>query len=124
LVERGKDLDHRLKSILEFDKSLRTINIIGPKAEAVAGAMRSGVVSMEPDSETQMIFRRSAMTMFMGASDDKYHGHTEAIVILREKLTAILYPAGDKTILVSAESSFPLNEVRTLGRLLGELGLD
>jgi hypothetical protein len=106
------------ESLLHFDPHIRCIYVVGLDGKAISSASREGLVSLEPEGEMSSILSRTAIGMGMGSTMDKYHGKFRAVVAVRERVSIILFPLFDRTVLISADPDFPLTRTWDLAKLL------
>ena len=107
-----------LRSLLEFDSKIRCVVEIGFDGNPVASVTRGGLESLEPERETVRVFDQTAIGAGMGSSMNVYHGRVRVVIVVREKLSLIVFPLFDSLVLVSADPELPLEKIRLLARLL------
>lgn len=91
---------------------------VGLRGERVASVGRSGLESLEPEEQTVRVLDQTAIAAGMGSSTNGSHGRVRVVVVVREKLSLIIFPLFDSLVLVSADPEFPLEKTRRMARLL------
>lgn len=114
-------LETKAEAVFEFDKKIRFIAVLTTEGQVVGQIFRRGVVSLEPESETKMIYTKAGIAFGMTGPMDKYHGRVKSVVMNREKVVMIFFNYGPKIVLVSAEPGF--QKVDELGRLIAKTGI-
>ena len=111
----------QVKSIFGFHPSLRFVTVVSKDGTLLDAVKRAGLDSLEPQAETKKIQERWAIARSMTAGSDEYFGRMKTIVVRREKLVEMLFPASDYTVIISAHPSFPLGKIPQLESLLNNL---
>jgi hypothetical protein len=106
------------ESMLAFDYHVRCVLVLGTDGSLRTSASREGLVSLEPEEVTTRMLYQTIIGMGMGSSENRYHGKIRAIVIVRERLSLILFPLFDELVLVSVDPGFPLERTAEMARLL------
>jgi DNA binding protein with HTH domain len=107
--------DALVTQVFGFDMRIRLCMIIGNDGKRIAGGMRRGVESLEPDSETIRLQRDEVITRRMDEAWNKYFGRTDFTMEHREKILIInFYLPDSSTIVVTAERDFPVQKMRQL----------
>jgi hypothetical protein len=111
---------HRLalESLLAFDRRVRSVVEVRLNGEQIASVCREGLEPLEPQNESVRVLDRTAIFAGMGSSMNGYHGRVRAAIVVKEKLSLIVFPLFDSLILVSADPEFPLQKTRQMARLL------
>ena len=101
--------------LLDFDRRLRYCAMLDPMGRTVAGGMRSGIPSLEPEEEASKVDLHMAVIRGMTEAARSYLGAMDYAVVHREKLMLVVIPVPEgNTVLVSAEPDFPLEKVEEL----------
>jgi len=116
-----RTLETKAEAVFEFDKKIRFIAVLTTEGEVLGQVFRPGVVSLEPESDTKMIYMKAGIAFGMTSPMDKYHGRVKSVVMNREKVVVMCFNHGSKIVLVSAEPGF--ENVDELGRLIQEAGI-
>lgn len=111
----------RANAVFQFDKQIRFIAILTTEGDVIREVFRPGVVSLEPETDTKMIYTKAGIAFGMTTPMDKYHGRVKSVVMHREKVTVMCFNHGPKIVLVSAEPEF--ERVGELGRLIERVGI-
>ncbi len=116
---RENVLSMSFEKIFRFDKKIRYCGIIDEKGELVAGNMRKGLQSLEPESEDKKLFAQIALAVGMNRGWDRYFGKTMCIVILKEKVSFFIFTLSNlKSIVLVVDSSMSVAKTRKLGELI------
>jgi len=112
----GKESASRIVEVLfESDKRIRYSAIIGEKGEELVGGMRHGIKSLERERESSRLRIQTLIGMAMNRNWDDLLGNADYIIVHRSKVMLFLFPlSGMKSLLVSAEPDYPLEEVRRI----------
>lgn len=111
-----KTLETKAETVFEFDKKIRFIAVLTTEGQVLGEVFRRGVVSLEPESDTKMIYTKAGIAFGMTSPMDKYHGRVKSVVMNREKVVVMCFNYGPEIVLVSAEPGF--QKVNELGSLL------
>ena len=114
----GHDHTTALETLLGFDARVRCVVEVGLRGERVASVCRSGLESLESEEQTVRVLDQTAIAAGMGSSTNGSHGRVRVVVVVREKLSLIVFPLFDDLVLVSADPDFPLEQTRAMARLL------
>lgn len=106
------------RRVFRFDRRIRQFSVIGAVGHELLSASRPNLVSLEPEEETRKILKQIMLMKGILDGQNKYHGRITGAVVIREKLTMIMFDGIDKVYLFSAEPDFPLAKVDKLGKLL------
>ncbi len=117
----SRTLETKAETVFEFDEKIRFIAVLTTEGDVVYEAFRPGVVSLEPEIDTKMIYTRAGIVFGMTGPMDKYHGRVRSVMMNREKVVLMFFNFGPKVVLVSAEPGF--EKVGELGRLIGRVGM-
>jgi hypothetical protein len=114
-------LETKAEVVFEFDKKIRFIAVLTTEGEVIGEVLRQGVVSLEPESDTKMIYTKAEIAFGMTSTMDKYHGRVKSVVMNREKVVVMCFNYDPKIVLVSAEPGF--EKVGELGNLIERVGI-
>ncbi|MDG6920382.1 MAG: hypothetical protein JRN59_02490 [Nitrososphaerota archaeon] len=114
-------LDVKARQIFNFDERIRFIAVLTTEGDVLDEIFRPGVISLEPESDTKMIYTKAGIALGMTSPMDKYHGRVKSVVMNREKVMVICFNRGPKIVLVSVEPGF--EKVTELGHLVEKAGI-
>jgi hypothetical protein len=117
----ARTFETKAKAVFEFDRKIRFIAVLTTEGDVIDEALRPGVVSLEPEGDTKMIYTRAGIAFGMTGPMDRYHGRVTSVMMNREKVTMMLFNHGPRIVLVSAEPGF--EKVGELGRLIETAGI-
>lgn len=109
-VQYGKVCNEAFK----FDRRVRFASILDESGRTIAGGMRKGIPSLEPQSEDLRLIANITIQLSTDKTWDKYFGMTQFTFIKREKLSMITFPLGKMLMLVSSEPDFTLQQGQDL----------
>lgn len=98
----------------KFDRRVRFASILDESGRTIAGGMRKGIPSLEPQSEDLRLIANITIQLSTDKTWDKYFGKTQFTFIKREKLSMITFPLGKMLMLVSSEPDFTLQQGQDL----------
>jgi hypothetical protein len=98
----------------KFDRRVRSAIIMDESGRTIAGGMRKGIPSLEPQSEDLRLMANITIQLSTDKTWDRYFGKSQFTFIKREKLSMITFPLGNKMMLVSAEPDFTLQQGQDL----------
>lgn len=116
---RGKGLD----DIIAFDEAIRFVAVLDLTGKMVASASRRGYVSLEPPEKTSDVFMKIAIGTGLGEGEIRYHGKVRTVIVMREKVTLIVFLAPGRSFLISADPQFQIAKVELLGQALDKLSV-
>jgi hypothetical protein len=116
-----RTLETKAERVFDFDKKIRFIAVLTTEAELIGQVFRPGVVSLEPERDTKMIYTKAGIAFGMTSPMDKYHGRVKSVVMNRERVVMMLFNHGSKIVLISAEPGF--EKVGELGSLIERTGI-
>lgn len=116
-----RSVETKAKQIFQLDKRIRFIAVVTTEGEVISEVFAPGVTSLEPESDTRLIYTRAGIAFGMSTPMDKHHGRVKSVMINREKVTIMMFNQGSKMVLVSAEPGF--EKVWELGRAIESSGL-
>ncbi len=97
-----------------FDRRVRSAIILDQTGRQIAGGMRKGIPSMEPQSEDLRLIAGITIQINTDRTWDKYFGKNQYSFQKRERLNIMTFYLGDKLVLVSAEPDFTLQQAQDL----------
>jgi len=111
----------RLDEVIGFHPSIRFVVTARRDGTILDAVKRRGVTSLEPSTEMKTITERFAIAHGLSQASDSYFGMTQTIIIRREKLFEMVFPMGDRLVIVTTTPKFPLGKVSDLEKLLRSL---
>ncbi|MDG6954946.1 MAG: hypothetical protein JRN70_00065 [Nitrososphaerota archaeon] len=106
--------DKIITEIFKFDRRIRSAQILDQSGRQVAGGMRKGIPSLEPQSEDIRLIAGITIQINTDRTWDRYFGKSQYTFNKRERLNIMTFYLGDKLILVSAEPDFTLQQAQDL----------
>ncbi len=100
--------------IYKFDRRVRSAAILDETGRQIAGGMRRGIPSLEPQSEDLRLIANMTIQLSTDKTWDKYFGKSQFTFIKREKLNILTFSIGNKMLLVSTEPDFTLQQAQDL----------
>jgi len=100
--------------VFKFDRRVRFASILDESGRTIAGGMRKGIPSLEPQSEDLRLMANITIQLSTDKTWDKYFGRTQFTFIKREKVNILTFPLGNKLMLVSTEPDFTLQQAQDL----------
>jgi hypothetical protein len=100
--------------IFKFDRRIRSAIILDQTGRQIAGGMRKGIPSLEPQSEDIRLIAGITIQINNDRTWDRYFGKNQFTFNKREKLNIMTFYLGDKLVLVSAEPDFTLQQAQDL----------
>ena len=116
--ELGRDHRLALQTLLAFDPRIRCAVEVRLDGVEIASVSRKDLEPLEPVEKTGKVLEQIAIGTGVGSSMDGYHGRVRAVIVVREKVSLIVFPLFDSLILLSADPEFPLQKTRQMARLL------
>ncbi len=98
----------------KFDRRVRYAAILDESGRQIAGGMRKGIPSLEPQSEDLRLIANLTIQLSTDKTWDKYFGRSQFTFIKREKVNILTFAIADKLLLVSAEPDFTLQQAQDL----------
>ena len=109
------------EKVFAFDGRIRFCGVLDGMGRLATGGMRPGLESLEPDEEAERIDVQMAVSGSMLQSASPYLGKTNFIVAHRDRMMLIAFPKEKgATVLVTAEPDLPLEEVKSLRKVVDE----
>ena len=106
--------DKIITEIWKFDRRVRSAIILDGTGRQVAGGMKKGIPSLEPQSEDIRLIAGITIQLNNDKTWDRYFGKNQFTFNKREKLNIMTFYLGDKLVLVSAEPDFTLQQAQDL----------
>ncbi len=106
--------DKIITEIFKFDRRLRSAQILDQTGRQIAGGMRKGIPSLEPQSEDIRLIAGITIQISNDRTWDRYFGKNQFTFNKRERLNIMTFYLGDKLVLVSAEPDFTLQQAQDL----------
>jgi hypothetical protein len=106
--------DKIITEIWKFDRRVRSAIILDATGKQVAGGMKKGIPSLEPQSEDIRLIAGITIQLNNDKTWDRYFGKNQFTFNKREKLNIMTFYLGDKLVLVSAEPDFTLQQAQDL----------
>ena len=106
--------DKIITEIFKFDRSLRSAQILDQTGRQIAGGMRKGIPSLEPQSEDIRLIAGITIQISNDRTWDRYFGKNQFTFNKTERLNIMTFYLGDKLVLVSAEPDFTLQQAQDL----------
>ena len=92
----------------KFDRRVRYAAILDETGRQIAGGMRKGIPSLEPQSEDLRLIANITIQLSTDKTWDAYFGRSQYTFIKREKVNILTFSIGNKLLLVSTEPDFTL----------------
>ena len=106
--------DKIITEIFKFDRRVRSAQILDQTGRQVAGGMRKGIPSLEPQSEDIIIIECFTIEINNDRTWDRYFGKNQFTFNKRERLNILTFYLGEKLVLVSTEPDFTLQQAQDL----------
>ena len=117
----NRSLETKAESLFEFDKKIRFIAVLTMEGDVLGEVFRPGTASLEPETDTKLIYTRAGIVFGMTGPMDKYHGRVKSVLMNREKVVLMFFNQDPEVVLVSAEPGF--EKIGELGRLIERVGI-
>jgi len=98
----------------KFDRRVRYAAILDETGRQIAGGMRKGIPSLEPQSEDLRLIANLTIQLNTDKTWDGYFGRSQYTFIKREKVNILTFSIGNKLLLVSTEPDFTLQQAQEL----------
>jgi hypothetical protein len=98
----------------KFDRRIRYAAILDETGRQIAGGMRRGIPSLEPQSEDLRLIANITIQLSTDKTWDRYFGRSQYTFIKREKVNILTFSIGNKLLLVSTEPDFTLQQAQDL----------
>ena len=106
--------DKIIQEIFKFDRRIRSAQILDQTGRQMAGGMRKGIPSLEPQSEDIRLIAGITIQINNVRTWVRYFGKNQYTFNKRERLNIMTFYLGDKLVLVSAEPDFTLQQAQDL----------
>jgi hypothetical protein len=106
--------DKICNEIFKYDRRVRSAKILDATGRQIAGGMRKGIPSLEPQSEDLRLIANITIQLNTDKTWDKYFGRNQFTFIKRERLNIMTFYLGSKLVLVSSEPDFSLQQAQDL----------
>jgi Family of unknown function (DUF6659) len=100
--------------IFKFDRRVRSAIILDETGRQIAGGMKKGIPSLEPQSEDIRLMANITIQLSHEKTWDKYFGKSQFTFVKRERLNIMTFYLGSKLVLVSTEPDFTLQQAQDL----------
>jgi hypothetical protein len=100
--------------IFKFDRRVRSAIIMDQTGRQLAGGMKKGIPSLEPQSEDIRLMAGITIQLNNDKTWDRYFGKNQFTYQKRERLNIMTFYLGDKLVLLSAEPDFTLQQAQEL----------
>jgi hypothetical protein len=98
----------------KFDRRVRYVAILDETGRQIAGGMRKGIPSLEPQSEDLRLIASVTIQLSTDKTWDRFFGRSQYTFIKREKVSILTFSMGNKLLLVSTEPDFTLQQAQDL----------
>ena len=98
----------------KFDRRIRYAVILDETGRQIAGGMRRGIPSLEPQSEDLRLIANITIQLSTDKTWDRYLGRSQYTFIKREKVSILTFTIGNKLLMVSTEPDFTLQQAQEL----------
>jgi hypothetical protein len=106
--------DKIITEIFKFDRRVRSAQILDSTGRQIAGGMKKGIPSLEPQSEDIRLIAGITIQMSTDKTWDRFFGRNQFTFQKRERLSILTFYLGEKLVLVSAEPDFTLQQAQDL----------
>lgn len=103
-----------ITEVFKFDRRVRSASILDETGRQIAGGMKKGIPSLEPQSEDLRLIANITIQLSTDKTWDRYFGKAQFTFIKREKLNILTFGLGNKLLLVSSEPDFTLQQAQDL----------
>jgi hypothetical protein len=100
--------------IFKFDRRVRSASILDESGKTIAGGMKRGIPSLEPQSEDLRLIANITIQLSTDKTWDRYFGKIQFTFIKREKVNIMTFNLGNKLVLLSTEPDFTLQQAQDL----------
>jgi len=98
----------------KFDRRVRYAAILDETGRQIAGGMRKGIPSLEPQSEDLRLIANITIQLSTDKTWDRFWGRNQYTFIKREKVNILTFSIANKLLLVSTEPDFTLQQAQDL----------
>jgi len=100
--------------IFKFDRRVRSAIILDQSGRQIAGGMKKGIPSLEPQSQDIRLIAGITIQINNDLTWDNYFGKLQFTYQKRERISIMTFYLGDKLVLVSMEPDFTLQQAQDL----------
>jgi len=100
--------------IFKFDRRVRSAIILDQSGRQIAGGMKRGIPSLEPQSQDIRLIAGITIQINNDVTWDNYFGKLQFTYQKRERINIMTFYLGDKLVLVSMEPDFTLQQAQDL----------
>ncbi len=100
--------------MFKFDRRVRFAAVLDQSGRQIAGGMRKGIPSLEPQSEDLRLIANITIQLSTDKTWDQYFGRIQYTFLKREKVNILTFHLGSKLMLVSTEPDFTLQQAQDL----------
>ncbi|MDA4124978.1 MAG: hypothetical protein OK438_05965 [Thaumarchaeota archaeon] len=100
--------------MFKFDRRVRSAQVMDETGRQIAGGMKKGIPSLEPQSEDLRLMANITIQLSTDKTWDRFFGKSQFTFIKRERLNIMTFALGNKMILVSTEPDFTLQQAQDL----------
>jgi len=100
--------------IFKFDRRVRSAIILDQTGRQIAGGMKKGIPSLEPQSQDIRLIAGITIQINNDLTWDNYFGKLQFTYQKRERINIMTFYLGDKLVLVSMEPDFTLQQAQDL----------
>ncbi|HUI23271.1 MAG TPA: DUF6659 family protein [Nitrososphaerales archaeon] len=100
--------------IFKFDRRVRSAIILDKSGKQIAGGMKKGIPSLEPQSQDIRLIAGITIQINNDLTWDNYFGKLQFTYQKRERISIMTFYLGDKLVLVSMEPDFTLQQAQDL----------
>ena len=102
---------------MKFDKRIRFAAVVDGNGRILEGGMREGVEPIEPLEKTPHLIAK--LVSVQKAEDlAEFFGKPEYSILVHEEIMAMIFRAGRRLVLITADRKFALNKVARLRSLV------
>lgn len=106
--------DKIITEMFKFDRRVRSAQILDANGRQIAGGMKKGIPSLEPQSEDIRLIAGITIQINSDKTWDRFFGKSQFTFNKRERLNIMTFYLGEKLVLVSAEPDFTLQQAQDL----------
>jgi hypothetical protein len=100
--------------IFKYDRRVRSAIILDQTGRQIAGGMKKGIPSLEPQSQDIRLIAGITIQINNDLTWDNYFGKLQFTYQKRERISIMTFYLGDKLVLVSMEPDFTLQQAQDL----------
>ena len=114
----------RLEPLLDFHPAIIYIRLLAPDGTALASVVKKSKSALEPPGQTSLILSRLAIAGGMTSGTENFYGKASAIIIIRERLTELLFLLTRRMVLVGAGADYPMAKTEELAKQVKRMQVD